>query len=272
MIANILKQALFGKSGRARPFGKSQDECRTLYLDLMQRCLQGSIYEDHALTPNGGAASFDSNIRNLGRDMPSQAHTMIGDRRLANLRQLAQRVLESGVAGDFIETGVWRGGACIFMRAILKAYGVADRKVWVADSFQGLPPPNEKAYPADKGLTFHVHKELAVTVNQVRENFEKYNLLDDQVIFLKGWFKDSLPNASISRLAILRLDGDMYESTMDALKALYHKLSIGGFVIVDDYGDVAACRAAVLEYREDNHITAPIVDIDGTGVYWQKLD
>ncbi len=195
---------------------------------------------------------------------------MIGDRRLANLRQLIQKVLESGVLGDFVETGAWRGGACIFMRAILKANGVTDRTIWVADSFQGLPPPNAELYPADEGLTFHVHKELSVTVEQVKDNFKKYELLDDKVKFLPGWFKDTLPNAPISKLAILRLDGDMFESTMDALKALYHKLSVGGYVIVDDYGDVAACRAAVLEFRAEHKIDAPIVDIDGTGVFWQK--
>lgn len=272
MIFSLLKHATRDLSESRHPPTDDLNRCRTLYLDLMQACLQGTIYEDHALTPGGGTARFDAQLRDLGRDMPSYAHTMIGNRRLSNLRSLAQEVLETGVPGDFIETGAWRGGACIFMRGILKAYGITDRKVWVCDSFQGLPPPNTELYPADKGLTFHVHKELAVSLEQVTANFEKYGLLDAQVEFLAGWFKDTLPNAPIGEIALLRLDGDMYESTMDALNALYAKLSVGGFAIIDDYGDVAACRSAVTEFRARHRITAPIEDIDGTGVYWRKVD
>ena len=94
--------------------------------------------------------------------------------------------------------------------------------------------------------------------------------MDDQVCFLKGWFKDTLPTAPIEKLAILRLDGDMYESTMDGLRSLYHKLSPGGFLIVDDYGAVDACREAVCDFRNEHGIDDEIVKIDWGGVYWQK--
>ena len=244
--------------------------CRSLYLDLMQACLQGRIYEDPSISPSGAIEAFDPAKRDLGRDMPKYAHTMIGNQRLNNLRVLAEYVVKHDIPGDFIETGVWRGGACILMRAILKAYDVADRRVWVADSFQGLPPPDVAHYPADKGLHFHIHKELAVTAEQVKANFARYNLLDRQVEFLPGWFKDTLPSAPIERLALLRLDGDMYESTIVALDALYPKLSPGGFAIIDDYHSVPACRAAVTDYRSRSAIRDAIRKIDGTGVFWQK--
>jgi hypothetical protein len=243
--------------------------CRSLYLDLMQACLQGRIYEDPSIFPAGEV--FDPAKRDLGLDIPKHAHTMIGNQRLTNLRVLAEYVVTHDIPGDFIETGVWRGGACILMRAILKAYGVADRRVWVADSFQGLPPPDVAHYPADKGSNFHVLRELAVTAQQVKANFAKYGLLDSQVEFLPGWFKDTLPAAPVERLALLRLDGDMYESTIVALDALYHKLSPGGFAIIDDYHDVPACRAAVTDYRSRNAIQDAICEIDGTGVFWQKV-
>jgi O-methyltransferase len=103
----------------------------------------------------------------------------------------------------------------------------------------------------------------------VKENFRKFGLLDEQVAFLPGWFSETLAAAPIERLALLRLDGDMYASTMDALTALYHKVSPGGFVIVDDYGAVPACRQAVTDFREARGIKAQIVDIDGLGVFWQ---
>ena len=142
--------------------------------------------------------------------------------------------------------------------------------MWVADSFEGLPEPDGLNYPKDRGDTHHTYSELAVSLQTVQENFRKYALLDDQVRFLKGWFKDTLPTAPIEKLAILRLDGDMYESTMDGLKNLYAKLSRGGFLIVDDYGAVPACKDAVHDFRRDNKISEEIIEIDWGGVYWQK--
>jgi predicted O-methyltransferase YrrM len=154
------------------------------------------------------------------------------------------------------------------MRAILKTYGVEDRTVWLADSFEGLPPPNEEKYPQDRGSVFHTHEPLAVSLEEVQANFRKYGLLDKQVRFLKGWFKDTLPTAPIDRLAVLRLDGDMYESTMDALSALYSKVSPGGYIIIDDYC-IPSCRAAVDEFRQRHRIDQPMQEIDTSSVYWQ---
>lgn len=213
---------------------------------------------------------FDIQNRLNGTDWSPMAHTMIGRNRLDNLQSCIQHVLVNRIPGDFIETGVWRGGATIFMRAMLKAWGDTSRIVWVADSFEGLPEPDEQNYPKDKGDTHHTYRELAVSLQTVQENFRKYALMDDQVRFLKGWFKDTLPTAPIEKLAILRLDGDMYESTMDGLKNLYAKLSPGGFLIVDDYGAVPACKDAVHDFRRANGISEEIIKIDWGGVYWQK--
>lgn len=134
---------------------------------------------------------------------------MIGSLRLNNLQFCIENVLAENVPGDFIETGVWRGGATIFMRAILKAYDVTDRLVWVADSFEGLPVPDSVQYPEDAGLNLQMYRDLAVPLEEVQSNFRRYELLDDRVHFLKGWFRDTLPNVPIEQLAILRLDGDL---------------------------------------------------------------
>ena len=212
---------------------------------------------------------FDVAERERGKDWPTLAHTMIGRKRLNNLRQCCEFVIKNKIPGDFIETGVWRGGSCIFMRAVLEAYGVTDRTVWVADSFQGLPPPNADAYPDDLNDNLYSYDELRVSLSDVQENFSKFGLLDDQVKFLKGWFKDTLPTAPIKQLAVLRLDGDMYESTWDGLSALYPKLSSGGYCIIDDYF-LPPCEKAVLDFRAQNGITEEIIDIDGLGRYWQR--
>jgi O-methyltransferase len=242
---------------------------RSRYLDLMQDCLTGVIYEDMPLTVLG-QEHYDPQLREYGWDWPSKAHTMIGVKRLANVRYLAETAIRNRIAGDFMETGVWRGGACIMMRAVLAAYAVEDRRVWLADSFEGLPPPSPDLYPADADEKFHEYKELSVSMEQVRDNFQKYGLLDDKVCFLKGWFKDTLPHAPVEQLALLRLDGDLYESTIIPLDALYDKVAAGGYVIVDDYHVVDGCRQAVHDFRSKRGITAEIVEIDGVGIYWQK--
>lgn len=156
------------------------------------------------------------------------------------------------------------------MRAVLAAHDDDERRVWVADSFQGLPKPDADAFPADAGLDYTMHPELSVGVQQVQANFARYGLLDDRVEFLPGWFKDTLPSASIDQLAVIRLDGDLYESTIDALEALYPRLSVGGYCIIDDYGALEACRQAVDDYRGANGITEEIRPVDWTGAYWRR--
>lgn len=256
-------------------FSETQERCGSLYLDLLEQTLTGAILEDVGLIANPDsrepslASAYDARARLIGRDWPSHAHTMIGLKRLRNLRHLITQVLNESIPGDFIETGVWRGGACIYMRALLTVYGVMDRRVWVADSFDGLPPPNPASYPADAGSNLHKIRLIAVPQEEVKSNFAKYNMLDEQIVFLNGWFKDTLPNAPIEKLAILRLDGDMYESTIQSLDALYHKLSPGGFIIIDDY-ILPACRQAVDDFRERNRIADIVEDIDGIASFWRK--
>lgn len=204
-----------------------------------------------------------------GRIWPPQAYSMAGMARLDQLQDAVETVLKEGVPGDLIETGVWRGGASILMRATLFAYGVTDRRVFVADSFTGLPAPDAARYPADAGDILYRAAPLAVSLEEVRENFRRFGLLDEQVVFVKGWFKDTLPALDSQQFAIIRLDGDLYESTMQALEALYPKLSPGGFCIIDD-GALPACMQAVNDYRARHAITAPIEQIDWTGCYWRK--
>jgi len=204
-----------------------------------------------------------------GQGWPGNAHTLLSVKRLDNLQQCVESILREEVPGDLIETGVWRGGACIFMRAILAAYGDQTRKVFVADSFEGLPKPDLTNYPADTYDFSQMNWLLAVSDTEVEENFRNYGLFDEQVVFLKGWFKDTLPQAPIEKLALLRLDGDLYESTMDALTHLYPKLSPGGFCLIDDYG-LPSCRAAVDDYRASHGIEERMKAVDWTGIYWQK--
>jgi hypothetical protein len=246
---------------------------KDLYLDLMKLTLTDLIYEQ-----NPKARASLRQDRSFLEDMkkgvfygyPTRAHTMIGLARLHNIQVLVEDTIARQVPGDLIEAGAWRGGATIFMRAVLKANGVTDRLVWVADSFEGLPPPDPEKYPVDARLDLSGVDELAVSLEEVQRNFERYGLLDDQVRFLKGWFKDTLPSARIDKLAIVRIDADLYESTMDALVHLYPKIPLGGYVIIDDYGILFPCQKAVKDYRTEHGITEKIERIDFTGIYWKK--
>jgi O-methyltransferase len=202
--------------------------------------------------------------------LPRIALTAIGMTGLNNLQFCVEDVLRGNVPGDLIETGTWRGGASIFMRAVLNANGVTNRKVYVADSFEGLPKPNPEKFPADAGDIHHTFEFLAVSLEEVKENFSRHGLLDDQVCFLKGWFRDTLPKLRDLQWSVIRLDGDMYESTHDGLVNLYPKLSIGGYLIVDDYGAVKGCREAVEDYRRANRIKEPIRQVDWGRVFWQR--
>ena len=278
----------------------SATDARSLYLDLLKGTLTGAISEDNDSILGGvrtqGAVTlkrkianavgvqanklgleiavkkpYDAAARAQGLDWPVRSESMIGLARMNNIQLAIESVIADGVEGDIIETGVWRGGATIFMRGVLKAYGVTDRKVWVADSFEGLPAPDAARYPADAGDKLFTQTGLAVGLQTVKHNFERYGLLDDQVEFLVGWFKDTLPTAPIEKIAVARLDGDMYESTIDAIAALYPKLQPGGFLLIDDYGSHASqCGAAIHDYRKEHGITEEIVQIDPFGAYWRK--
>jgi hypothetical protein len=194
---------------------------------------------------------------------------MVGHRRLDNVQACLEDVISRGVPGDLVETGVWRGGTTILMRALLKQHGVTDRLIWCADSFEGMPVPNMLDNEAQKRCDFSDRDYLAVSLEAVKANFARFGLLDEQVRFLKGWFCDTLPTAPIERIALLRLDADLYSSTMDALTNLGHKVSPGGYVIVDDYHSWPACRQAVDEYRQRSGIRSKIMPIDQHAVYWQ---
>jgi O-methyltransferase len=237
----------------------------TMYLDLLKKCLLDDVYKVQKNLANNALAT-DNDIEN-GMHWPERAHTMIGRKRMENIRYCLQDVLKNNIEGDLIETGVWRGGACIFMKGILKTYN-SDKKVFVADSFEGLPPPDPK-YPADRGDNHHTIKILAVSLEEVTQNFRRYDLLDENVVFIKGFFETSIPRAPINKLSILRLDGDMYSSTIQVLESLYDKVSVGGYIIVDDWC-LPNCKRAVIDFRTTRKIMDEIIEIDGVGVFWKK--
>ncbi|HEV2613000.1 MAG TPA: TylF/MycF/NovP-related O-methyltransferase [Noviherbaspirillum sp.] len=283
-------------------------DATALYLDLLKQCLCGAINPpgrrepvvSHArcaaiirsaneefrryLEPFGHtvetflslqAASFTPDMLHAGLNgmhRETTSDTMSDMASLNNLQVCVETAIRDHVPGDLIETGIWKGGMPVLMRAILKGHGIADRTVWAADSFKGMPKPDPGTDLLDAIWHFMLEpiEGLSIPRDYVESTFRKYGLLDDQVRFLEGWFSDTLPVAPIERLAVMRLDGDWYESTRTAIESLYPKLSSGGFIIVDDYGLPLGCRQAIDEYRRCNDIDAPIQWVNHQVIFWRK--
>jgi hypothetical protein len=249
------------------------------YIELLKLCLNGLAPPSGSLVISPKPQKTEAvpitpeamaELMRKRKPLQATGYTMMGLDRTDNLQACVEDVLANDVPGDMIETGVWRGGATILMRALLEVHGVTDRTVVVADSFEGVPPPDEAAFPLDAGSRLYEWDYLAVPVELVKDNFARFGLLDDQVEFLEGRFRDTLPRLADRVWSVIRLDGDLYESTINGLEALYPNLSPGGYLIVDDYGALRKCRAAVHDYRDAHGIEEEIHRIDWTGVFWQK--
>ena len=246
------------------------------YLDLLRNTLLGLTYADYRYDPGKGSIEqHDPKARENGEDWPFNAQSMAGAKRMLNVHKLIEQVEADKIPGDFVETGVWRGGVCIYAAGVYQTNNIKlkDRKIWVCDSFEGLPQPNEAQYPVDQGDTHFTAQWLKCDMDTVARNFASYNLLSDQIKFVKGFFSDTLPKMKdeIEQISILRLDGDMYESTIVALENLYPKLSVGGYVIVDDYG-LPNCRKALEDYRKFHDIEDEYIEIDNSSVYFKKTN
>jgi len=304
----------------------------SLYLDLVKRAVINLLYEDISFWKYDQSKQahvmlgwFDLNARILGEDFPTEAHSMIGWRRLTNIQECAEHIFENSVKGDFVETGVFRGGSTIFMRAILKAFESTERKVYACDVFIYEKPQDgttsqfltflsslflrvatqipfrwwkmflyrsvearqrtfpRSEHPSDEWMNMflfmasHLGEKLRTidrrdrtSLEAVKSHFARYGLLDSQVVFLKGYFSETLPKADIQSIALLRCDGDSFESTYGVLRELYFKVSPGGFVIIDDYNTFSDCKNAVDRFRKENSIDAPMIPIDHLSMYWQK--
>eukprot|EP00959_Pyramimonas_sp_CCMP1952_P375612 7866949-Pyramimonas_sp.AAC.1 len=184
--------------------------------------------------------------------------TMVSTPRILNVRDAALDVIRRGIPGDFVETGTWKGGCSIVMRAVNLVFGdITCRGNWLFDTFNGLPRHTIKDLDVDTlgpgGALRKMDPEGSYRfeggVDTVKRHF--ISLLGDGFMnlhFQVGVFKDTLHAANIDKISVLRLDGDMYSSTMDVLQTLYDRVESGGYVIIDDYGHWPQCKKAVHDF------------------------
>lgn len=209
------------------------------------------------------------------------SYTMVGYGGLSNIYNLSQFVEKNKVEGAFVECGVWRGG-CSAVMAYVAQKAKSNRKMWLFDSFEGLPEPTAKdGNRAQKYASNRVTGKLStigmcVSPLEILERlfFSELNINRKNVIIEKGWFQDTLPKAKerIGHIAILRLDGDWYESTKCCLNNLYDNVVSGGFIIIDDYRRWEGCRLAVDEFLRKRDLNPNLLKIDSNSMtYFQKL-
>lgn len=255
---------------RAQGPAPGEEPMRVAYLELLKLCLcdlAGSTTTSVGRNTDGTvmARELDGEqlrLRSAGMDWPLHGLTMVGLRRLDDLQACVETVVGDGVEGDLIEAGAWRGGASILTRATLDSLGARDRTLWVADSFQGFPLSEAED---DLG----VFDFLSVPAEEVQASFRRFGL-EQGIRIVPGFFAQTLPGLADCHWSLVRLDADTYETTLLALRCLYPGLSLGGYLIVDDYGALEECQVAIDDFRREHGITEPLEEVDWTGVRWRR--
>jgi len=257
-----------------------KEHAALMYIDMIKTFVSGRVFRNAEVSvtaklgPNMlSTTRLNEAARDGGADWPFAGDTMTGQKRLDNVHALLKDVIENKVIGDYIETGVWRGGSSVLAKAVLEVLDPnSNRVLYVCDSFAGLPPGEKKLSKRDAGWDNTPYLEVASDI--VANNFIKYGLLDSNVIFAKGFFNETMPPLAekIKSLSIMRLDGDIYESTVDVLYHLYDKLSIGGYVIMDDWFDYFPSKTACEDFFAVHGIKPEIIPIDKFAAYWKKTE
>jgi len=276
----LAREVTVGKSALVRDeqVGMPREKLMDVYLLSVRDMLTGTTMSTRSVPPTDSVAvpaPFNKEFRWQGSDWCEYCFTMAGGARVQNVRDLVEETISAGVPGDWLEAGTWRGGCSIMARVVQTVLGEEkQRRTYVCDSFAGLPLSSTSA-DEDKWNKMHY---LEVSQSEVEANFEQFVPLDDNVRFRKGYFSESLPEVRKElqrdgrQLAVLRGDGDMYESYTDILYNLYEFVSVGGYFICDDCPAIAEAKKAIEDFRKHHAIEDPLQTVDGSamGTFWQK--
>ncbi len=254
-------------------FGAPKRVAKSL-LEIGQRKLPGSVYKasySFVFTVYGGvlrgwylrkvvdswARRSAQALTRSSRVFRAMRYSLVGSNGLEVSHDLVKTVVEAGVPGDIVECGVARGGCAGLMGlAMLDDPAALNRRLWLFDSFEGLPPPTSAdvdpiigstgahVRPLSKGACLGSVEDVSYVI------FEYFSMPEPRVRLVKGWFEDTLipARSELTEIGVLRIDGDWYESTRTCLSALYDRVSPGGFVIVDDYDSCYGAKRATDEF------------------------
>jgi O-methyltransferase len=262
--------------------GPRTEALRAAYLDLLKLCLCDLVGAcTSEVTWTGDKRWFNRQLtgddqlagRAEGKDWTLNGLSMVGLRRLDDLQACAESVVRDEIEGDLIEAGVWRGGASILIRATVDSLGATDRIVWLADSFEGFPPPEQSGVAADRALETQLSgiDYFAPGLGAVKSYFARFGF-SDRVKFVPGFFEETLGQLGGRRWSLIRIDADTYSATKLALEALYPGVAVAGYVVLDDYFHpwLPECKKAIDDFRIEHHISEPIHKIDWNSGRWRR--
>jgi O-methyltransferase len=198
-------------------------------------------------------------------------YTMVTNKNLIALYRLVQHVDKMGLPGDIVECGVWNGGSAAIMGvAAQKTNNCKNRRLWLFDSFEGLPPPTEKDGDLERRNYFAGW--CKGDANKVRWIFGKLGVPLEVVSIVPGWFDKTLRGSPVNCIAILHVDADWYDSVKLVLDVFYDKVTPGGFIILNDYGAWPGCNQAVNDFFAEQNLNESCLTIvePSTGAYFQK--
>jgi O-methyltransferase len=239
---------------------------RDAYIDLIKRAITNYHYlgGDVSFEQFRCVTHYDLEQSSWKIDPLARPITLLSKGQLDLVEQSVLSLEERAVPGDFMEAGIWRGGVIILLQAMIRAHGLTGRRVFAADSFAGIPK-NVRALNDPVDLW---SDRWVAPLDEVARNIERFGLLDDGIVFVPGFFSDTLKTLAGERFALIRLDSDSYDSVETSLDHLYPLVSQGGIVIIDDW-HLPGCKMAVLNYRAQYGITDEVVEQEANA-YWVK--
>lgn len=189
-------------------------------------------------------------------------HTLLDPKRLRSLWKLVHDVRRRGVTGDIVECGSYKGGSSALLRSAMGP----GRKLWIYDSFQGLPEPSEKDGAHASGFSGN----FQASADDVIEILNETGARIDQYVLIGGWFEESFSQTLPERVALLHCDSDWYESVLLVLETFYPLMPDGACVVLDDFGHWEGCRMAFFEFCENNRERPLIERVGYSQAYWVK--
>ena len=206
-----------------------------------------------------------------------EAYTATSIERVYALKSAITYIIKNKIKGDFVECGVWKGGSCMLMAKTLVNEGEKERKIWMYDTFDGMTEPTDDDCEIETNIsgsdllkntpknTDKFNMWAYAPLEMVKKNMKKTMFPEERIHFIEGKVENTLGKVKPQNMSLLRLDTDWYESTKCELEQLYPLLSIGGVLIVDDYGHFSGAKKAVDEYFSKTNVKPLMNRIDYSG-------
>ena len=194
-----------------------------------------------------------------------RSHSLVSNLSLFFLQELVRRIGESGVSGDIVECGVYRGGSAgVLGWEMMRLSG--QRRLWLYDAFQGMPASTDD----DDDYCRSIAGQFIGSETQTRRLLSRLKVPEERFQIISGWFKDTLPVSRVSSIALLHIDCDFYEPVRLVLEKFYERVEPLGYVVLNDYGSFAGCKKATNEFLAKLGDVARLEQIDRDAYYFQK--